>query len=474
MKKAITWIIVLAVIAGGVGGFLWFRNRQNQAQNAGLEVIRTVQIDRGDLTINVPASGNVVVAQRTELSFDMPGTVISVNVAVSDRVKAGQVLARLDTENLERAVQQAQIALDQAKINLDMLNEPIREEDVKLAELAIQSALQSLKVARISKTSAEAQGSQSIRFAQEAKDKTEEAYQNYLEFLDKYGLPTAYASGITVAYLEAEGNVGITQVKAEQQIQQAQNQWMSAYQAYQQAEQNLKKLQEGADTDQIRQIELQIEQAQLNLEQAEERLENTVITAPADGVVAAVSIQEGIPAATGLPAITLLDDSAFFVDVTVDEIDIGKVAVDQSVNITLDAYPETPIEGVVESIAAVPSNVGGIIAYRVRVKVADTTGVDIRDGMTASVLIHTDTISDVLIIPNWAIRTDQKTNETYVYRIENAIPVRTTVTIAERNDMQTVVVSGLEAGATVALVAEETSLFDFSGQAGPPPGMMRP
>ena len=180
MKKAITWIIVLAIIAGGIGGFLWFRNRQAQALNAAQAVIRTTQVERGDLTITVPASGNVVVTQRTDLSFDIPGNVVAVNVAVSDRVKAGQVLARLDTEDLERTVQQAQIALDQAKINLAMLNEPVSEDDVKLAELAIQSAQQSLEVARISKTSAAAQASQSIRLAQEAKDKTEEAYQNYL------------------------------------------------------------------------------------------------------------------------------------------------------------------------------------------------------------------------------------------------------------------------------------------------------
>ena len=473
MKKAITWIIVLAIIAGGIGGFLWFRNRQAQALNAAQAVIRTTQVERGDLTITVPASGNVVVTQRTDLSFDIPGNVVAVNVTVSDRVKAGQVLARLDTEDLERTVQQAQIALDQAKVNLAMLNEPVSENDVKLAELAIQSAQQSLEVARISKTSAAAQASQSIRLAQEAKDKTEEAYQNYLEFLDKYGLPTAYASGITVAYLEAEGNVGITQVKAEYQIQQAQSQWTSAYQAYQQAEQNLKTLQEGAETDQIRQIELQIEQARLNLEQAKERLDNTIIIAPFDGIVAAVNIQKGIPAPTGLPAITLLDDSGFFINVTVDEIDIGKVADDQTVSVTLDAYPKISIEGIVDSVAAVPSNVGGIVAYLVRVRVTDTAGADVRDGMTVSTLIHTDTINDVLIIPNWAIRTDQETGQTYVYRIVSGVPVRTTVTVGERNDMQTVVVSDLEAGATVALVAEETSLFDFERPSGPPPMMRR-
>ena len=479
MKKAITWIIILAIIAGAVGGFLWLRNRRAQAQTAALEVIRTAQISQDNLTITVPASGNIAVTQRTDLSFDIPGTVASIDVAVSDRVKTGQELARLDTEDLKHTVKQAQIALDQAKISLALLTETADAEDLDLAELAIQSALQSLEVARISKTFAEVQGSQSIRLAQEAADKTEEAYQNYLDFLDQYGLPTAYAAGINAAYMEAEGNAGITQVKAEYQIQQAQSQWLAAYQGLQQAEQSLDRLQEGPDEDQVRQVELQIEQAQLNLEQAKESLENISIIAPFDGVVAAVNIQEGQYASTGRTAITLLDDTEFLVDVTVDEIDIGKVAEGQDVQITVDAYPDTTIEGVVESIAAVPSNVGGIIAYLVRIQILDTVGtdasgtvrVDVRDGMTASVFIHTDTIDDVLLVPNWAIRTDQKTSETYVYQMQNDTPIRTTVTLGARNDTQTIVISGLEAGATVALVAEETSLFDFEG--GPPPGMRR-
>ena len=328
---------------------------------------------------------------------------------MSDRVKAGQELARLDTEDLEDAVQQAQIALDQAKINLAMLNEPVGEENVELAELAIQSALQSLEVARISKTSAEVQGSQSIRLAREAADKTEEAYEGYLDFLDQYGFPTAYAAGINAAYMEAEGNAGITQVKAEYQIQQAQSQWLAAYQGLQQAEQSLSTdCKRGRTRIRCARSNCKSSKHRLNLEQAEERLDDIFIAAPFDGVVAAVNIQKGQYASTGRSAITLLDDSEFFVDVTVDEIDIGKVANGQGVQIAVDAYPDTTIEGVVERIASVPSNVGGIIAYLVRIQIADTAGVDVRDGMTASVFIHTDTISDVLLIPNWAIRTDQQ------------------------------------------------------------------
>lgn len=469
MKKVITWIIILAVIAAGVWGALWFREQRAQSQSVTGDVLRTGQVTRGELVITVPASGNVAVNRKVNLSFKLPGNVTSVSVAVGDHVKAGQELARLDTANLERAVRQAEIALEQARLNLTTLQKPAGEEDIRLAELAIQNAAQSLEVARISKEAAEAQASLSIRSAQDVADKVEEAYEGAIDRLDQMGLPLSYAAGVTAAYMEAEGNVGITQVKSEYQLQQIRSQWLSAYQSYRQAQQNLEKLQVGPDADRIRQVELQIEQAQLNLEQTEESLANANLTAPFDGVVATVNIQAGAAAPTGLPAVTLLDISELYIEANVDEIDIGKIAVGQPVSVTLDAHPQATLPGTVERISATPTNVSGIIAYKLRVKLANTGGLLVLEGMTVSVLVQTDIISDVLLVPNWAVRTDQTSSETYAYRIVDGVPVRTPVTIGERSDTHTVIVSGLTENATVALVTETRSLFDMQG----PPSMGR-
>ncbi|HOT92385.1 MAG TPA: efflux RND transporter periplasmic adaptor subunit [Anaerolineae bacterium] len=463
MKKGISWFIILALIAAGVGGVLWWRNRQAQSQSAASSILRTAQVERGQLLITVPASGNVSVNQRANLNFKMTGDVAVVAVAVGEHVKAGQELARLDTAALERAVRQAEIALEQARLNLAILQKPVSEGDIKLAEQAIHNAAQSLEVARSSKEAATAQANLSLRLAQEMRDKTEEAYENTIERLEKYGQPLAYAAGITAAYMEADGNVGITQLKADYQLQQIQSQWLSAYQAYRQAQQNLEKLQAGPDTDRLRQAELQVEQAQLTLTQTQETLSNAILAAPFDGIIAAVNIQAGAPAPTNLPAITLLDDSQWYVEVNVDEIDIGRVAVGQAVSVTLDASPQTTLRGTVERIAATSSNVGGVIAYKLRVLLKDVGTTTILDGMTASVLIQADIITDVLIVPNWAIRTDQATGETYVYRVENGVPVRTAITTGERNDTHTIIITGLAEGDTVALVSEQRNLMEMQG-----------
>jgi HlyD family secretion protein len=164
-----------------------------------------------------------------------------------------------------------------------------------------------------------------------------------------------------------------------------------------------------------------------------------------------------------------LDDSQLYIEANVDEIDIGKITVGQPVSITLDADPQAVLRGTVERIAATSTNVGGVIAYKLRVLLTDTGEALILDGMTVSVFIQTDIITDVLIVPNWAVRTDQTTSETYVYRLENGLPVRTPITTGERNDTHTIISNGLAEGDTVVLVTEEHSLLDMQG----PPSMGR-
>ncbi len=464
MKKVLIWILVTVLATAIVAGVIWYRDRQMQSQEAE-KILRTAQVTRGALDITVAASGNVMVAQRSDLRFKAPGEVVTITVSVSDRVTRGQVLASLDTEDLEMAIRQAEIALEQVQLSLDILEKPVDENDVRLAELSIQDAAQSLGVARISRESAEAQTAFEVRIAQEIRDKTEEAYLSYQDILEKYDLPASYGAGMTVAYMEADGNVGITQVKGEEQIEQAKSQWLAAYYAYEQAVRNLDRLQAGPDADQAQQIALQIEQTRLSLVQAREGLSNTTLIAPHDGVVAAVNIQVGSLASGAAPVITLLDDGEFFVDVTVDEVDVGKVAEGQSVKVTLDAYPDVALEGEIVRIATLPTTVAGVVTYPLRVRLVRVSDVDVRDGMTASVVISARRLDDVVLAPNWAVRTDQTTGETYVYLYAAASGTyeRVPVTTGAWNETYTQIVSGVEPGATVALVVEERNLMDMQG-----------
>lgn len=457
MKRFRGWLIFLIILAGGIAGFLWFRNRaQTGVQSQ--EILRTADVARGDLAITVSASGNSSVNERIDLRFSIPGTVEHVAVDVNERVEAGQELARLDAADLERAAQQSRIALEQAQLNLDILTKPPAEEDLELARLAVQSAMQSLEVARLGKQTSQADANNMIVQAQRARENAFKDLQSVA------GTPAEESA--RSRYDSAEEQEHLATINAELTVEQAQAQWLAAYNAYQQAEENLNRLEQGPDANQVRQAELQIEQAQLNLEQAQSNLADAALKAPFAGLVVAVNAQEGMQAPVSSPAFTLVDDTAFYIDITVDEIDIGKVAVGQSVAATLDAYPNTPVSGTVETIAPSSINIGGIVAYRVKVHLTETGDVVLRDGMTASVVIHTGTIEDILLVPNWAIRTDQSDQEPqlycYVLRGDGTLE-RRSITLGRYSESFTEVIAGLEEGDIVALVPEERSLFDLGG-----------
>jgi RND family efflux transporter MFP subunit len=218
---------------------------------------------------------------------------------------------------------------------------------------------------------------------------------------------------------------------------------------------------------------LDVENARVALEQSREDLEEALLTAPFAGVIAKVNLQEGTQPATGRPAITLVDDSNYYVEVTVDETDIGKVEEGQPVEITLDAYPNVVVEGEIETIAPAPEdgNGAGLVSYPVRVVLHPTDEIEVRDGMTANVVIRTQVISDILLVPNWSVRTDQSSGETYTYCycLRDGVPQRTPVTVGARNETYTQILSGLEEGDRVALVTEERGpLFELGN--GPPGG----
>lgn len=472
MKKRVLWIIIIILlIAAGAAGFTWWRERQTaQAQ---VEVLRTTEVVRDSLNLTRAASGNVSASRTVDLSFETAGIVADVAVEVGDRVEAGQVLASLDDDAQEDAITQAQLALEQARVNLDALLSPPDEEDLQLAQLAIQEAAQAMQVAKLSEALSEARAAFNQEQAQDIEEDLKDAYEGYLDVLDDYGIPEAYAAGITAAYMEAQGNVGITQLRGDYAIQQARSQWFSAYERYAQAQRNLELLEQGPTEEQVQQLELQIEQAQINLEQAQTNLDMTRLKAPFSGVIASVNAQESTPIPVTVPAMTLMDDTAYYVDLAVDEIDIGMLQEGQSVTVTLDAFPMQPLPGVVDRITALPEVSGGVIVYPVRIQLTSTGDVDVRDGMTASATIITGRREDILLVPNWAIRTDQTTAQTYTYCYciaGDGEPKQVVVEIGVRNDEFTEITAGLEEGATVALVTEGRNILDFQG----PPSDGRP
>jgi HlyD family secretion protein len=88
----------------------------------------------------VHASGEIVPAQEAQLSFTLPGRVQSVSVQVNGHVRAGELLATLETVGLDAQVAQAEAAVEAARANLARLVAGARPEEIASAGEAVALA----------------------------------------------------------------------------------------------------------------------------------------------------------------------------------------------------------------------------------------------------------------------------------------------------------------------------------------------
>jgi HlyD family secretion protein len=105
-------IAVVAVILI-VGGVLFFRG-----ESGGAIQFKSAEAHTGDLTVTVTATGTLEPVNDVDIGTEVSGTIKTVEVDYNDRVKKGQVLARLDTAKLEAQVLQSKAALQSAQASV--------------------------------------------------------------------------------------------------------------------------------------------------------------------------------------------------------------------------------------------------------------------------------------------------------------------------------------------------------------------
>ena len=138
MKRKSVKIIVLLVVGVLVAGAVYLKLRPNQV--AAATNVSTATVQRGSLTATVNSAGNIQTHQSADLSFGQSGTVKKINVKVGDRVKTGDVLAELDTTDLNLQLRSAQVNLKNAQDQLAQTKNPNTEQDIANARAQLESA----------------------------------------------------------------------------------------------------------------------------------------------------------------------------------------------------------------------------------------------------------------------------------------------------------------------------------------------
>jgi HlyD family secretion protein len=329
-----------------------FRNRGESGQEF---TGKLVEVVRGDLMVSVSGSGSVDVTNEAGLSFDSGGKVARLYAEEGDAVTVGQVLALLgpvDLEALELAVTQAEVALMQAKYNLDKAENPYTDDEIEDAEQVVEDA------------------------------------EDWLDLADDM-----------LRYALQHGS--------EQEVLQWQMEILNAEIQLEMAEDTLDEMLNERDEEQIEILQKQVVAAEQALAEAQSALEWETIVAPFTGVVASVDVEEGdiipAPGVSQVTIVRLIDTSSMELVVELDEIDVPGVEKGQRVVISVDALPDTLLEGRVVSIFPLPKVEAGVVSYEVKVGFDVPQGSNLRVGMSTTVDIVLSDRSNVLLIPDRAI-----------------------------------------------------------------------
>lgn len=158
---------------------------------------------------------------------------------------------------------------------------------------------------------------------------------------------------------------------------------------------------------QKRSAEAALQQTEGALKVAETNLEYATIRSPVDGIVISRNVDVGQTVAASFQTPTLFsiaqDLTKMQVDTNVDESDIGRAALGQTVTFTVDAWPEKTFTGGVTQVRNSPIVTQNVVTYNVVVRV-DNRELLLKPGMTANVSIEVKKYGDVLKIPNAALR----------------------------------------------------------------------
>ena len=517
------WIITGSIILLLVAGYFLVPSvlgRLRDSRAAGQAPTSDVAIAfRGDLSASVTASGQIEPAQATALSVDTPGLVESVHVRVGDEVRADDALIQLKTDDLALQVQREEQSLALTEANLEALLSDPQAEDVAAAEATVLSAqanlddllagpsdqditeseanlraqganvasaaaayrstLDSITAATIASAEADLVDAQiAYDEAEETSESnpngdTYEVYTDAAESLaiakaaldellagPNQGTISSAAAGVSAATANAD------EATADHELLlsgASESEIVAAKASLAQAQADLADLTAGPSAEEIVIAQAEVEQARLALAGAQEALDKATITAPFDGVMTAVDVADG-EYATG--AVAELVSSALNASLTVDEVDIGALAVGQRAIVTLEAWPDVEIGAEIASIAPGAEVSGdGIVSFDVELSLEET-GLPVLAGLTADAQLITADHENVLLVPNAAITADREAG-TYTVNLvtgeENGSPIidQVQITIGLRDDNFTEITSGLAEGDSIATGALEAPTQRF-------------
>jgi len=401
-KRKLLWIVLSVMVLAATGGATWYAFKRP----AGATGPATALVARRDLSATVTATGTIkaMVGAEVKVGSRIPGRVDQLAVQVGDRVKAGQVIARLEQEDLRAAVELARANLANAEAKLATVRNGARTQEIQTAEANLRQVEANQLLAQVN-------------------------LERYRQLYQDGGIALQQ-----VDIAARDHDVAVAQIRT--------------------AREQLSLTREKYTPEDLQVAEAEVRQARAALRIAEANLGYATITAPMGGVVASVSTQQGETVTSGSAAaqaptfVTIIDLTRLQVDAYVDETDIGKVHVGQEATFSVDAFPDKEFSGKVTAIYPKALIQQNVVTYDVVIAIDNREGL-LRPDMTTNTTITVAKREKVLAIPNQAVRRED--GDRVVFLQDGDRLVRRPVKTGWKDKTYTEVLSGLKEGDRVVV-----------------------
>lgn len=463
VRRILTTSLTMALVflVAGVGGYFGYERLFPRPVQV---PITTTRATRGTISQLVTSSGQTVATNTANLGFPASGKLQSINVQVGDEVQAGQELARLETRNLELAVQQAQANLLSAQASYSKTAAGSTEADIIAARGSVLSSQGTVISAQNSyDTLVKPKSSDDLASVTAALEKARAALQTAQTAYDQVSWKNDASSSSAATTLQtatADYNSALAAYNlaiappTEGAVRAARQSIETANENLKSSEAKLATLLAGPASADLAVSRAAVDNAAAALETARYNLEGATLRAPFAGRISTLTGNIGETISANF--ITLVDTTKLRVDVAVDETDAGKLRVGQPVTATFDSLSSLAVSGTVSSIAPVATTTQGVSTFPIRIPLNIEPGQNILAGMTAQVRIVIAQKENVVLVQSRALTQAGNNRSVRVQNPDGTIELRP-VRIGLTDDTMTEIVSGLQEGETVVIPTTTTT-----------------
>lgn len=327
--------VLLLAVAGAAAGY-WYWIADDQAPGG-----------------IVPVSGNIEVTDA-EVSFKIPGRVEQRAVDEGELVEQGELVARLDSSDLECEVAIRLAELEQARAKLAELEAGSRVEEIAAAEAATRKARAALAVLEEGSRRQEiARAEAAVSSAAVERDRLSAEFRRAKELFERKAISAEEFDRSKAAYEVAierlrEATEQFDLVKEGPRRQRIEE----ARAALDEATSRYELVQAGPRVEAIQQARARVAQAEASHRLAEIRLSYAVLNSPMTGIVLTKHIEPGEYVAPGTPVVTTGDLEHVWLRAYINEGDLGRVKIGQSARVSTDTYPDKVYEGRVSFVSS--------------------------------------------------------------------------------------------------------------------------